>query len=132
MMKKLGAALLIFFGLAAPACAQGIGAQPIYCNQVTTGTAATQIATAVAGKSISVCGYTVDATAAAAAFQLSYGTGATCGTGTVALTPAFAGTGQGSAFTDHLPTAYVSVPATANLCVTTSTNSTWAIYWGQF
>jgi len=90
-MKKL--LLLLGLFLSTGAQAQQVGPPPLYCNQsfqVSAGaTAITQIVAAVAGRAIHICGYDINAGAAAGTFQLSTGTGANCGTGTTSITPAF-------------------------------------------
>jgi hypothetical protein len=102
------------------------------CDRATSGSAVQQIATAVASVNIYVCGYAIDATASAATFTLAYGTGTNCGTGTTNVSPAFIGSGQGSAFVDHGTFSFVTLPAGQNLCVVSANNSTYAVYWGQY
>jgi hypothetical protein len=75
------------------ALGQSIGPGPAYCGKsffVSAGaTAMTQQVAPVAGARVVICGYVLNAGAAAATFLLSYGTGSNCGTGTTALTPTF-------------------------------------------
>jgi hypothetical protein len=130
--------LLLTLGLALLPCvgvqAQSIVGPPslVQCNQVTTGTGVLQIATFITGKNIVVCGYAADTTGAAGAFTLGYGTGSICGTNSVAIAPVFSGTSQGNFAIDHLSYAYFSLPTGVNLCVIASTNTSYAIYWGQY
>jgi hypothetical protein len=73
------------------ALGQSIGPGPAYCAKsffLSAGaTAMTQQVAAVAGARVVVCGYVLNAGAGAGTFQLEYGTGTNCGTGTQALTP---------------------------------------------
>jgi len=65
LMRKLCAALFIFFSLLSGGAAQGIGAQPIVCNKVvasatlTVGT--TQLIAGTTGQLIDVCGFVLKA-----------------------------------------------------------------------
>jgi hypothetical protein len=89
MRSALVVALVVL--LSARALAQSVGPSPAYCAKsffVSAGaTAITQQVAPVAGQRVMICGYVLNAGAAAASFQLEYGTGTNCGTGTQALTP---------------------------------------------
>ena len=126
-MRKLLLALLLALASAVPAASQ----TQVICGNVTAGTATGTIATASTGRTIFLCGFHVVSTGAGGAFQISYGTGATCGTGTVALTAAISAVGAGGGAVDHNSLAYASVPAGNNLCVTTATTAAYAVYWAQ-
>ena len=112
--------------------AQGIGApNPILCNQATAAaSAANQIAAAVAGKNIVLCGWDVNGTAAASAFSITAGTGATCG-GTPVTLVNWTVLPNG-VFVDHPTYAFYQVPTAFGLCVTAATTVNYIIYWGQF
>ena len=75
------------------ALAQTAGPPNLYCNKslVVSGgaTAITQIVAGVAGQSIHICGYDLNAGAAAASYQLTVGTGTNCNANTVQVTPPF-------------------------------------------
>jgi hypothetical protein len=118
------------FLLLMPCAAFGQG-QPLVCTQVTAGNSASQVATAITGKNIVVCGYALEATGAGA-FQLAFGTGSNCGTGTIQISPSFSALTSGAALADHVAFAYATAPTGSNLCVLTSTSVSWAVYWGQF
>jgi hypothetical protein len=79
--------------LSGRALGQTIGPGPAYCGKsffLSAGaTAMTQQVAAVAGQRVVVCGYVLNAGAAAASFQLSAGTGTNCNVSNVALTPTF-------------------------------------------
>jgi hypothetical protein len=125
--------LLISWFLLNGAQAQPFGPPSAHlCDRVTGGSTVQQVATANAGANIYVCGYVIDATGSAATFTLAYGTGANCGTGTTNVSPAFQGSGQGASFADHATFAFVTLPAGQNLCVISSTNAAYAVYWGQY
>ena len=111
------------------------------CNQIGSfsGTATTVLVQAgAAGKVIYICGYQFTSTAATTA-ALVYGTGATCGTGQVAVTGAL--NVSTTPTTDHQQYAYFSVPeiqpfqsATQNsICVTIGAAAvTGHIFFGQY
>lgn len=134
-MKKLLA--LVALLLATPVAAQPVGPPNINCNktfQVSQGAVAlTQIVAGVAGQSISFCGWTINAGAAAGTAQLQYGTGSNCGTGTTVLTPAYSLAING-VLNDHVAVAHASLPPANALClVTTGTGPMQImIYYGQF
>jgi hypothetical protein len=102
------------------------------CDRVTTGTAAQQIVAAAASANIYVCGYDVDAIGANASFSLAYGTGTNCNVGTTNISPVISGSNQGNAFVDHTIFAFLTLPTGQNLCVTSDSNTDYAIYWGQY
>src|SRR3974390_1833068 len=91
MRRALVLALVLLLGTRA--LAQSIGPGPAYCAKsffLSAGaTAMTQQVAPIAGMRVVVCGYVLNAGAAASTFLLSYGTGTNCGTGTNALTPTF-------------------------------------------
>ena len=96
----------------------------ISCNKVanvspsTAGTLA--IIAPATGVVVSICGWHVtSAQAASTTFQLEYGTGATCGTGTNTFTPAFSVTSTAPS-ADRQQTAYYSLPISNGLCVVTT------------
>jgi|SRR5579862_2855787 len=110
------------------ACLLGLArADPVYQSQTyacthaaqTAGTAGTIQLVASSGSiaQIYVCGWDVVATAAAT-WQLEYGTGATCGSGTTTITPAFSLAANGIFIEPHFY--YDGIPAVPNgnnLCV---------------
>lgn len=139
-MRKLLAVLLLWPSLA---WGQGVGGQQITCNKTavgSSGAATTQVVAPItnpnqtAGEIIAVCGFDASAGAAAGTFQLIYGTGATCGTGTVTLTGVMNLTING---TISSTARNVSTPATQpaqGLCaVVTGTGPvSWTVYYAQF
>jgi hypothetical protein len=135
-MRKLLLSAVAFLALCSSSLAQGIGApNPILCNQATNGSAAVQLAASIAGRNIVVCGWDVNAGSTTGAFTLSFGTGATCGAGTTTIV-AWSNMVAGQIGVDHQNYAFYSVPNVAgvqqNFCVTTATNVTFNIYWGQY
>lgn len=138
-MKKLLLAVALLW--AAPAAAQILPSGPPgvpACNatfQVSQGaTALTQIVSAKAGASIYVCGYVFNAGAAAGTAQLEYGTGTNCGTGTTAMTPAFA-LGVNGVLADRASfgSGLATPPGNALCLVTTGTGPMQVlIYYGQY
>jgi hypothetical protein len=140
-VKKLLLALGLLLPLSSSALSQGpiVGpGQPIICTKVATippgGPAATltQLVAAVAGQSISVCGWHITNTAAAGTFSFSYGTGAACGTGTQTPFPAQSVTSNAPS-ADHSQYASVTVPVSNALCYTFSVNTLAGIvYYVQF
>jgi hypothetical protein len=75
------------------AAAQQVGGPALYCNKsftVSLGAAAlVQVVAGVAGQSIHICGYDINAGAAAGTYQLTVGTGTNCNANTVNVTPVF-------------------------------------------
>ena len=92
-MKNLCAALLILLGLASAAQAENsVGpSNQVLCNKVANVAvgpiAATQVVAGVANQSIFVCGFQVTNTAATGTFSIVTGTGTTCTSPTVLVTP---------------------------------------------
>jgi hypothetical protein len=82
-VKRLLAIAIL--ALCSEARAQPVGPLASFCSksfQVSAGaTALTQFVAAQTGQRVQVCGYIVNAGAAAGTFQLEYGTGTNCGTG---------------------------------------------------
>lgn len=118
-MKRilLGLGLLLWASLAHSQTVSGPPYQ-ITCNQSaqvspTTGTT-TQLAAAVAGRTIYICGWHVTVTAAST-FQLEYGTGATC-TSPTTLTPAF-NVATSAPSGDHIDYAFMATAVNTTLCV---------------
>jgi len=104
-----------------PSSAQQAGAQQVYCGRVLTISAgATSIIAAVtasSGQILAVCGYTLNAGAAAATFQLTVGTGVNCNANTLAITPVYS-LGINGVLVDHPVVAFYSAPAGYQLCYT--------------
>jgi hypothetical protein len=88
------AGLLLLYGCGEPAKAQTAGPPAVYCNKsfvVGAGaTSITQVVAAVTGQAIHICGYDINAGAAAGTYQLTVGTGTNCNANTVNVTPVFA------------------------------------------
>lgn len=87
-MKRFALTLFALLALCVGAQAQGVGPQQVLCNK--TNPQALNPGTgvgiaAVAGQAITFCGFEATATAAAT-FQILFGTGASCGTGTQTVT----------------------------------------------
>jgi hypothetical protein len=84
---------LLLYGCGEPAKAQTVGPPPLYCNKsvvVSAGaTSITQVVAAVATQAIHICGYDINAGAAAGTYQLTVGTGTNCNANTVNVTPVF-------------------------------------------
>lgn len=124
-MRKLWLGLLLVFLGIAPAQAQGIGGQPLLCNQwaqasVAAGTS--QMIAGVSGKVISICGFVFSSTGTATG-QLVTGTGVNCATNQVALSAVWnvsanAPTGMTGG------TATASVPQGNAICATIGTTTT--------
>lgn len=126
-MRKLLAALGILCALlwTPHVQAQGVSPNQMFgCNQSafydnnTSGS--TLLVTGVATKGIYVCGWNIWS-GGTVSVKLVYGTGATCGSGTTAITPAFQFTAQ-TGDVDHLPvyTGITPVPVSNNLCINAS------------
>ena len=81
--------------------------------------ATTQVIAPATGKLINFCGWHVTNTAGAGTFSLTFGTGATCGTGTVNITPALNVTSSAPS-ADHEQSAFISSAQGAGLCVSPS------------
>jgi len=142
-MQKFWAALHIIFWLicTAPAFAENtVGpGQQVLCNKTAQATIATAtttlLITGVANQSIFGCGWHVTSTqTTTSTFSFIYGTGATCGTGTAALTPAFNVTNT-SPSSDHISLASYQVPLGNNVCVITTgatVGEAMVVYYSQF
>lgn len=111
--------IIVLLGLIVPATAQQAGPPALYCNKtfvVSAGaTATTQIVPAIPGQSVHVCGYDIDAGAAAATFQLITGTGVNCATNTVNVTPAFS-LGSNGVLVSRPGNVWYSSPTNNALC----------------
>lgn len=142
-MKKL---LLVLALLLMPSVAwgQGAGAQQVLCNktaQGSSGAATTLIVPAVTpnpppaiGQVIAVCGWDITTGAAAATYQLVYGTGATCGTGTVNITASHnLGATSGISSTGRNYSTPASNPAQGLCIIVTGTGPVqWTVYYTQY
>ena len=106
-----------------PAHSQQAGAQQILCAKSLqfslAATALTQIVAGNTGQAIHVCSVVMNAGAAAATYQLSTGTGTNCGTGTVAMTPAFS-LGINGVLAFNNTVAWFSTPLGNSLCHTST------------
>lgn len=137
MLRALAGLVFLLVASASPALAQTVGPAPILCNQSfevsQAAVALTKIVSNVANKQISVCGWSVNAGAAAGAAQLETGSGTNCGTNTAALTPPIA-LGINGVYVDHPPYAWTSLPRGTDLClVTTGTGPTAVtVYYGVY
>jgi hypothetical protein len=142
MVSRAIALLFLLLCFPFPAKGQVVGGQPLICTktfQVSQGAVAlTRIVTGVSGQVISICGWDVNAGAAAGTWQLESGTGTNCGTGTTVITPAYA-LGINGVQVDHPTYASISLPqltggVTTDLClVTTGTGPIqFLLYYGQF
>jgi hypothetical protein len=128
-MRKLSAALLLFFGLVSAALAQQTDRPPLYCTsefQVNQAAVAlTKIISGTSGQSIGICGVALSGGAAASTFSMSYGTGTNCATGAVVMMPLI-NIGVNASYIDHVPFVNLSPPsqntsAVANdVCVVTT------------
>lgn len=142
MIRRL---LSLFAFVAALFVAAEAPADPIYqsqtyaCSKVASVTAAavTQLVPAVTGSNgvaqqIYICGFSLNAGAAAASFQFSYGTGATCAGTPVLIGPLYTLAING-VLVDHNPY-YNGMFAAAgnNLCVTPSASGSVTLYYTQF
>lgn len=139
-MRKL---LLIAGALLA--LATSANAQPAVngCNKIfqvnQAAVALTKIISGVAGQHIDICGWSLNAGAAAGTASLSYGTGTNCGTGTTTIYPVIA-LGINGTFMDHISVPQTPVPSVnasavpIDVClVTTGTGPTSVIiYYAQF
>lgn len=91
MLRALLIAALAFALPAPPAIAQQTN--EIFCSQVVSYDASTNGATrlftanATSARQVYICGYIINVGATATNVQLKYGTGTTCGTGTINVTP---------------------------------------------
>lgn len=123
-MRKLSAALLLYFGLACAALAQGsvivpatMASIPITISTATT----TRLVIGQSNKQIYVTAVDIIA-GGTGAIQFIAGTGATCGTGTVNVTGNYALTAQ-VGFTKAAGNGVVwVVPVNLSLCAVTDSN----------
>ena len=93
----------------------------ILCNRTAQASPATATTTLVitgsTGQTVNICGWHVTSTqATSTTFQFEYGTGATCGTGTNTITPAFNVTSTAPS-ADRQAVAYITLPIANSLCV---------------
>src|SRR5262249_58519609 len=99
----------------------------ILCNKTATlapaAAGTTQLVAPASGVTISICGWHVTTTSTAGTFQIFVGTGATCGTNTVNMTPALA-VSSSAPSSDHIEFASFSGATGAWLCITTVTSAT--------
>jgi hypothetical protein len=134
-VKRLLAIAIL--ALCSEARAQPVGPLASFCSksfQVSAGaTALTQFVAAQSGQRIQICGYVINAGAAAGTFQLEYGTGTNCGTGTQALTPAWS-LGINGVLSNRGLGVGESTPLGQALCyVITGTGPVGAVvYWDQY
>lgn len=86
----IACACLLAMAVFAPAAAQSPGqVSALACNKMAFHNSSDQRAVLVSsGKAIYVCGYLINSTSAVTG-QIVYGTGTTCQTGTVSITPAY-------------------------------------------
>jgi hypothetical protein len=107
------ATLLVLLLWTEPALSQQAGAQQVYCGRSFTvsagATSITQAVAGVVGQTIAVCGYEINAGAAAGTFQLTAGTGTNCNTNTVNITPVYT-LGINGVLASRLPNAFYSTP----------------------
>jgi hypothetical protein len=134
----IAGALALALGVLASGPAQpqigGVGGAG--CGQTfqgTVGALAQIVAAGATGQRVLVCGYEVTAGAATGTFQLEYGTGTNCGTGTTALTPAYT-LGINGVLVSRSPVAQMQTPANNALCwVSTGTGPVVAtVYFGLY
>jgi len=137
-MRKLCAALLLFFGLASAALAENLvgPTNVVLCNKIATlavgPSTITQIVPVVTGQTIFVCGWEVTNTGATGTFSLSSGTGSNCGTGTALIIPALNITNTAPSV-DRQQYATIQLPQSAALCVTPSVATiAFVIWYAQF
>lgn len=127
---KLWLLLLLLLGIA-PAQAQGIGGQPLYCNQWAQAAVAVGTTQLVAGvpatpntpaKIISVCGFVFSSTSAATG-QIVAGTGSNCATNQTNVSAVWNITGaQPTGLLNGNAT--VALPPGTALCATIGTTTT--------
>lgn len=139
MRKFLLALLLALSALIPGAQAQGPIVGPgnmVLCPKIATlavgPVVLTQIIAAVAGQSITICGWHVTNTGASGTFSFSYGTGSNCGTGTQLIIPPQNVTLNAPA-TDHIDYGFYTTPASQAFCITPSVATVAAVvYYNQF
>ena len=121
----------------APANTQQVGPPALYCNKsfvVSAGaTSITQIVAAVTGQAIHICGYDINAGAAAGTFQLTVGTGVNCNANTTGITPVYSLAING-VLSARNTTVWYSTPQGYQLCYTiTGTGPVGAVVsYGQY
>lgn len=94
--------------------------------------AAAKLVSGVAGKQIYICGYVLNAGAAASTFQFQFGTGTNCGTGTTSIGPQYS-LGTNGVLVDRAPYLNgMAAPAGNDLCVAPSAASAVTLYYTQF
>jgi hypothetical protein len=81
---------------------------------------ATQLVALAAGKRVMVCGFAFMVGGTATSVSLVYGTGTNCGTGQVALTPAFQIGVNGGIVVESMAWNGLAAPAGQALCIKTS------------
>lgn len=121
-MRNLGAALLLYLGLASAALAQSAVVVPATTNTIPiAGTVATstRIVTGTAGKSIYVTSVAL-APVSTSVVTFTAGTGTNCGTNTTSLTGAMTFAGQGFAVGSGYGAIW-ALPSGYDLCVTIAT-----------
>jgi len=141
-MRKLGIVLSFLAALGLwPSVVMGQGTivgpgNMILCPKVATiavgTTGLTQVAAAITGASISLCGWHITNTASAGTFTISYGTGSNCGTGTTVIIPA-QNVSNNAPATDHIDFAFFTTPVSQALCVNPSVATIAVVlYYNQF
>lgn len=128
--------LLFLLLLGGPAEAQTVGPQPVLCNKTAVGSngaGTVQTVAPVVGQVINICGYDAMAGAAAGSFQLTTGTGATCGTGTVNITASYPfGAGVGLVHASTY-TRYTTLQSAGVCVIVTGTGPVvWTLFYSQF
>lgn len=124
-MARYPLAALIAAFMLLPGIARAAPAAPVYgqCNATAIYDAstngATQLVALVAKQSIYVCGFAVMVGGTATSVSFVYGTGTNCGTGQVALTPAFQIGVNGGIVDDLMAWNGLTVPAGNALCIKT-------------
>lgn len=138
MMRFLTALAVAVLLCAAPAHAQVNPDQMFGCTQSAfydaSTNGSTKLVTGVVGKQIYVCGFLLFG-GGTANVKLVYGTGGTCGSGTNAITPAFALIAQSQASDPrYLYAGLTPVPASNDLCINTSAGVAIQaiVYYSQF
>jgi hypothetical protein len=136
-LSAAGLGLALVGLVSSPAPTQPVGPpNEIWCNKVNNGSSGATVGVSVApvtNQSISICGFSATAGAAAGTFQLLGGQGATCATQTVTITPVIPLPINGNV-TDHTSSAWVTLPSASNLCISiTGTGPvSYSIYYAQF
>lgn len=134
MIRFATAALAFLAALIGPASAQQFQSQTLGCR-FTASVNASAAAKLVSGNPIQqvyVCGYVLNAGAAASTFQFSYGTGTNCGTSNHAIGPQYSLAING-VLVDRSP--YLNgwlAPVGNDLCVTPSAASAVTVYYDVF